>query len=236
MKRYKVLIILMIPFLFALGCTNDKKFGDIEKNQKDILAKLTVIEGNQEKLLKGVKPGRPAVDANKVHNIPVGNSPVKGDVKAPVTIAEFSDFQCPYCAKLQPTLKEVLEAYPGKVKLVFKNFPLGFHKQARNAAKASLAAGEQGKYWEMHDKIFEKYNKLTDASYAEFATELGLDNSKFVADYSSNKYDGQIQQDMQLAANVGVRGTPTIFINGKLLQGGRSVGDFKRTIDGLLKK
>ena len=88
----------------------------------------------------------------------------------------------------------------------------------------------------MHDKIFEKYNKLTDASYAEFATELGLDNSKFVADYSSNKYDGQIQQDMQLAAKVGVRGTPTIFINGKLLQGGRSVGDFKRTIDGLLKK
>lgn len=235
MERYKVLIVLMIPFLFALGCTSDKKLGEIEKNQKDILAKLTVIEGNQEKLLKGVKPGRPSVDVNKVHNIPIGNSPVKGDVKAPVTIIEFSDFQCPYCAKLQPTLREVLDAYPGKVKLVFKNFPLAFHKQAKNAAKASHAAGEQGKYWEMHDKIFEKYNKLTEESFAEFATELELDTNKFAADFGSNKYDGQIQQDIQIAKKVGVRGTPTLFINGKL-QKGRSFDDFKRTIDGLLKK
>ncbi len=235
MERYKILIVLMIPFLFALGCTPDKKLGEIEKNQKDILAKLTVLEGNQEKLLKGVKPGKPSVDVNKVHQIPIGNSPVKGDVKAPVTIYEFSDYQCPYCAKIQPTLQEVLDAYPGKVKLVFKNFPLSFHKQAMNAAKAALAAGEQGKYWEMHDKIFEKYNKLTEESFAEFATELGLDTNKFAADFSSDKYDSQIEQDMQIAAKVGVRGTPTLFINGKLQQG-RSFDDFKRTIDGLLKK
>ena len=235
MERYKFLIVLLIPFLFTLGCTTDKKFGEIEKNQKEILAKLTMIEGNQEKLLAGVKPGKPSVDVNKVHEIPIGNSPVKGDVKATVTIYEFSDFQCPYCSKLQPTLREVLDAYPGKVKLVFKNFPLSFHKQAMNAAKASLAAGEQGKYWEMHDKIFEKYNKLTEESFAEFAKGLGLDTNKFAADYGSNKYEGQIQQDMQIAAKVGVRGTPTLFVNGKLQQG-RSFNDFKRTIDGLLKK
>ncbi len=235
MERYKILIVLMIPLLFMLGCKTDKQFGEIEKNQKEILAKLTVIEGNQEKLLKSVKPGRPSVDVNKVHDIPIGNSPVKGDVKAAITIFEFSDFQCPYCAKLQPTLRQVLDAYPGKVKLVFKNFPLSFHKQAKNAAKASHAAGEQGKYWEMHDKIFEKYNKLTEESFAEFATQLGLDSNKFAADYGSNKYDSQIKQDMQLASKVGVRGTPTLFINGKL-QKGRSFDDFKRTIEGLLKK
>ena len=152
-----------------------------------------------------------------------------------MTIFEFSDFQCPYCARLQPTLREVLDAYPGKVKLVFKNFPLAFHKQAKNAAKASHAAGEQGKYWEMHDKIFEKYNKLTEESFAEFAKQLGLDTIKFAADYGSDKYDDQIQQDMQIAAKVGVRGTPTLFINGKLQQG-RSFNDFKRTIDGLLMR
>jgi protein-disulfide isomerase len=235
MNRFKFLIVLLIPLFFTLGCTPDKKLGEIEKNQKDILTKLTAIEGNQEKLLKGVKPGKPSVDVNKVHQIPIGNSPVKGDVKAPVTIFEFSDFQCPYCSKLQPTLRQVLDAYPGKVKLVFKNFPLSFHKQANNAAKASLAAGEQGKYWEMHDKIFEKFNKLTEKSFAEFATELGLDTNKFAADFGSNKYDGQIQQDMQIAKKVGVRGTPTLFINGKLQQG-RSFDDFKRTIEGLLKK
>ena len=235
MKNYKFLIVLLIPLFFALGCTADKKLGEIEKNQKNILEKLTVIEGNQDKILKGAKPGkRPSVDVNKVHNIPIGKSPVKGDVTAPVTIYEFSDFQCPYCAKLQPTLNEVLDAYPGKVKLVFKNFPLSFHKQARNAAKAAHAAGEQGKYWEMHDKIFEKYNKLTEESFAEFAAELGLDTGKFTADYSSNKYDGQIKQDMQIAAQVGVRGTPTLFINGKLQQS-RSLDGFKSTIDGLLK-
>ena len=213
----------------------DKQLGEIEKNQREMLARLTAIEGNQEKILKGAQAGNPAVNINKVHEIPIGDSPVKGNMKAPVTIFEFSDFQCPYCSRLQPTLREVLDAYPGKVKLVFKNFPLAFHKQAMNAAHAALAAGEQGKYWEMHDRIFENFNKLTEGSFAQFARDLGLDTNKFAADYSSNKYDAQIREDKRLAAKVGVRGTPTLFINGRL-QRGRSLDDFKMTIDGLLKE
>ncbi len=236
MKIYKTFIMLMIPLFFALGCTGDKKLEEVEKTQKDILAKVTTIEENQQKLLKFFERAkRPSADVNKVHKIPIGNSPVKGAFNAPVTIFEFSDFQCPYCAKAQPMLREVLKAYPDKVKLVYKNYPLAFHKQARNAAKAAHAAGEQGKYWEMHDKIFEKYNKLTEESFTEFAKQMGLDMNKFSADYSSGKYDKQIQEDMNIAEKVGVRGTPTFFINGKLQQR-RSFNDFKAAIDKILKK
>lgn len=236
MKRYMVLIIFLLPLFFAPGCADQKRIAEIEKTQTEILAKVTTIEENQQKILKFFDRARkPSVDVNKVHNIPIGASPVKGAFNAPVTIVEFSDFQCPFCAKLQPTLREVLKAYPDTVKLVYKNFPLSFHKQAMNAAKAAHAAGEQGKYWEMHDKIFEKYNNLTEESFTGFAQELGLDMEAFAKDFSSGKYDKLIQEDMQIAARVGVRGTPTLFINGKLQQG-RSMNDFKLTIDRILKK
>lgn len=148
-KKYVMILLLAIPALIT-GCADKEKIESIENTQKEILAKLSVIETNQDEMLKFFRRGRPKVDFNKVHNLPVGSSPVKGKLDARVTITEFSDFQCPYCGQIQPTLKKVLEAYPDNVKLVYKNFPLSFHKQARNAARAAHAAGEQGKYWEMH--------------------------------------------------------------------------------------
>ena len=205
---------------------------EIQKTQKEILQKLDALE---KKVSSPAQPARPAVDYSKVYTIPIGNSPVKGDKHAPVIIAEFSDFQCPYCSQLQSTIKEVLKAYPKEVKLVFKQYPLSFHPQAKNASKASLAAGEQGKFWEMHDLIFENFNKLSEDKFKEFAEKIGLTMEKFTADYASSKYDIQIQQDITLGNNVGVTGTPTLFINGKRMQG-RSVDDFKATIDGELKK
>ncbi|MEW6600041.1 MAG: thioredoxin domain-containing protein [Nitrospirota bacterium] len=209
--------------------------------QKQVLARLDQIEANQKTMAKAVQqvpaaaPQRPAVDYNKVHNIPIGMSPVKGRREAPVTIVEFSDFQCPYCSRLQPTIKQVLDAYPKDVKLVFKDFPLSFHQQAKNASKATRAAGEQGKYWEMHDMIFENYNQLNDNSYKEFASKLQLNEARFLADFSSNKYDALIQQDITLGQSIGVGGTPTLFMNGKRMQG-RSFDDFKGLIEGYLKK
>ncbi len=237
MNRWKGLIVsvLFLIILTALGCTNGERLTKVEEAQKEMLAKLEAVEKNQEAVMKLFKTRQPDVDVNKVHNIPIGNSPVKGGKNASVAIVEFSDFQCTYCSKLQPTLKEVLKAYPMDVKLVFKDFPLPFHQQAQNAAKAAHAAGEQGKYWEMHDIIFENYNALSEEKFREFALKIGLDMKKFAADYSSNKYDRQIQEDRQLAANIGVRGTPTLFINGKMMQG-RSFEDFKSIIDGILKK
>ncbi len=209
-----------------------------EQLQKQILARLDRIEANQKNMAKAVQqpaPQRPAVDFNRVYSLPVGSSAVKGNKNAPVTIVEFSDFQCPYCSKLQPTLKQVLAAYPNEVKLVFKDFPLSFHQNAKNAAKAARAAGEQGKYWEMHDLIFENYNQLNDNLYKDFAAKLQLNEAKFLADLNSKKYDNLIQQDIILGQNSGVGGTPTLFLNGKRMQG-RSFDDFKAAIEGYLKK
>jgi protein-disulfide isomerase len=228
------LALLVIPFILA-GCVDNKRLEEIEKNQKDILAKLDGLDTSLKDMTKNIAPKRrPQIDFNKVHNIPIGSSFIKGNKEAKVAIVEFSDFQCPYCSRLQPTLKEVLKIYPNDVKLVYKDFPLSFHKQAMNASKASRAAGEQGKFWEMHDLIFEKYNSLTDASFDEFAAKLNLDMEKFKSDYSSNKYDKLIQEDINLARKVGVSGTPTLYINGKRMRG-RSVNDFKTMIDENLK-
>jgi protein-disulfide isomerase len=238
MKTRKNFVFLLILFLLPLaiaGCIDKKRIEEIEKTQKEILNKINTIEANQKEMMKFFRPRRPTIDYNKVYNLPIGSSPVKGKKDAPVTIVEFSDFQCPYCARLQATLKQVLQAYPDEVKLVYKDFPLSFHKQARNAAKAARAAGEQGKYWEMHDLIFENYSSLSEEKFNEFAIKLNLDVNKFMKDFNSNKYDALIQQDINLGRSVGVTGTPTLFINGKRMRS-RSFEAFKATIESYIKK
>ncbi len=232
-----VFVLLCIPLLIT-GCVDKKKIEEVAETQKEMLTVLKSIEdkiGNLAKAAPAAAPGRPTIDYNKVHNLPIGSSAIKGDKNAPVTIVEFSDFQCPYCSRLQPTLNQVLEAYPKDVKLVFKDFPLSFHKQAKNAAKAARAAGEQGKYWEMHDLIFEKYSTVNEAMFKEFAGKLNLDMNKFNADFSSTKYDKLIEQDINLGRAAGVSGTPSLFLNGKRMQR-RSFEDFKTAIDEILKK
>jgi protein-disulfide isomerase len=130
---------------------------------------------------------------------------------------------------------QVLEAYPKEVKFVYKNYPLPFHKQAMPAAKAAVAAGKQGKFWEMHDRIFENFRKLNDDIYATWAGELGLNVDQFKADMSSAETQALIDTEMKQARTAGVRGTPTIFINGKKPQG-RSLALYKQVIDGMLKE
>ncbi len=244
MNKFKTIaaLFLVSGLMFMAGCADNGNIEELEKKQNSIMARLDTVEANQKKIQEGMAsitkampPQRKPVDYTTVFNLPVGSSAVKGDRNGAVTITEFSDFQCPYCSRLQPTLKDVLKAYPVGVKLVFKDFPLAFHKQAKNAAKAARAAGEQGKYWEMHDLIFENFSKLADSSFTEFATTLSLNIEKFTADFSSSKYDKLIQEDIQLGQKSGVRGTPTLYINGKRMQG-RSIADFKKTIDGILKK
>ena len=232
-----VLVLLFIPLLIT-GCVDKKKIDEMAETQKEVLTTLKSIEGkigNLAKAAPATAPSRPTVDYNKVHNFPIGSSAIKGNKNAPVTVVEFSDFQCPYCARLQPTLNQVLKAYPKDVKLVFKDFPLSFHKQAKNAAKAARSAGEQGKYWEMHDLIFEKFSTVNEAMFKEFAGKLNLDMNKFNADYSSNKYDKLIEQDINMGRTAGVTGTPSLYLNGKRMQR-RSFEDFKTAIDAIIKK
>jgi protein-disulfide isomerase len=234
-KSIIVLVLLIVPLLIA-GCVDKEKIDSIDQTLMDMHDTLKNIEKKLDKLPKtAAAPQRPSIDYNKVHNLPVGTSPIKGNENAPITVVEFSDFQCPYCAKFAPTIDEVLKAYPNEVRFVYKDFPLSFHKQAKNAAKAARAAGEQGKYWEMHDLIFANYSKVNEAMFKDFATKLNLDMTKFMADFGSTKYDALIQQDINLGRQAGVTGTPSLFMNGKRMQR-RSFDDFKQAIDAMLNK
>lgn len=149
--------------------------------------------------------------------ISTADAPTRGPANAPVTIVIFDDFQCPYCAKAEPLVKEVLSAYPDQVRLVFKNFPLGMHKYARAAATAALAAERQGKFWTLHDLLFANYSSLNPQKIDQLAEQAGLDMEQFETDRKDPRLQQQINADLQEGQKIGVRGTPTIFINGRLL-------------------
>jgi protein-disulfide isomerase len=171
----------------------------------------------------------------QVHNLPVGTSAVKGDANAPVSIVLFDDFQCPYCAKLLPTLDQVMAAYPKQVKVVFKHFPLSMHKFAKQAAVASIAARNQDKFWPLHDQLFANYNKLNDAKIRELAEAVDLDMARFDQDMANPDLLQEVNTDMQLGAKAGVRGTPAVYINGRQLKD-RSLTGFKRMFNAELEK
>jgi protein-disulfide isomerase len=158
-------------------------------------------------------------------------APVRGSPDAPVTIVEYSDFQCPYCARSVTDLKEVLNRYPTQVRWVFKHFPLPFHQDAPLAHKASLAAGEQGKFWEMHDLIFARQTAIKRNNLIQYAKDLGLDEKRFIKDLDNGKYQAQIDREVQEGTRLGVTGTPAFFVNGQLLVGARPVEELAGLID-----
>ena len=160
---------------------------------------------------------------------------VKGDPKAPVTIVEFSDFQCPYCKKSESTLRELLTKYNGRVKLAYLDFPLReIHPQAQSAAEAARCAGEQGKFWEYHDALYAEQSKLDGPGLLAYARGLHLDEKSFQACLDSGKFKSKIDADLAQGNKVGVAGTPGFFVNGVFLSGARSVSDFEKIIDGQL--
>ena len=157
---------------------------------------------------------------------------VRGDPKAPVTIVEFSDFQCPYCKNTQATLKNILTKYDGRVKLAYMDFPLReVHPQAQTAAEAARCAGEQGKFWEFHDALFADQSKLKEADLAAHARTLLLDEKSFTACLASGKYKPKVEADQQEGTKAGVAGTPGFFINGVFLSGAQPQAEFEKIID-----
>ena len=175
--------------------------------------------------------GRPAEDDKTVYKVPVGDSAFKGEKDAQVTIVEFSEFQCPFCSRVNPTIKQILDTYPGKVKVVFKHNPLPFHADAPLASQAALAAGAQGKFWEMHDKLFDNMKALKRENLDAYAQELGLDLSRFKADLDSGKFKAVVDADLAVGSTFGVQGTPNFFINGRKLVGAQPFESFKKVID-----
>lgn len=179
--------------------------------------------------------GQPTAAPAKVNFTITKDDHVLGASNAKVTLVEFSDFECPYCSALAPTLGQILKDYAGKVRLVYKQFPLSFHQYAAKAAEASECASEQGKFWEMHDLMFANQSQLSDTIFSTWAKQLGLNVSKFDSCVSSNKYAARIQADQQLGSQSGVDGTPATFVNGQLVSGAVPYADFKSIIDAALK-
>ncbi|HTO72022.1 MAG TPA: thioredoxin domain-containing protein [Myxococcota bacterium] len=198
---------------------SSKDVAELRSKQDEILAKLASIEDTQKKIL--AQPARaagpPGEDFDKVYTIALEGSPVRGDAGGAVTIVEFSDFQCPFCARAAPLITELLKKYPKGVKFVYKQFPLPMHPSARAAAEASLAAQEQGKFWEMHDVLIQNQPSLDAAKLDDYAKQAGLDVKRFRSDLDKNKaaYDKRIDAEVKLGNDVDVRGTPTLYIDGK---------------------
>ena len=163
--------------------------------------------------------------------IDVASAPVRGNVKAPVTVVEFSDFQCPYCIRSRPTVTRVRETYGDKVRWVFRHFPLNFHEMAQKAGEAAACAGDQGKFWEMHDRLWESNGKLQVAELKGAATALGLERTAFDGCLDSGKHAGQVGADLEAGAGSGVTGTPAFFINGRPLVGAQPFEAFQQVID-----
>ena len=167
------------------------------------------------------------------YDIPTEGYPSFGPADAKIVIVEFSDFQCPYCQRFhKETYQKLLEAYPGKIRFVYRNFPLPptMHPDAMSAAVASLCANDQNAYWDYHDKLFGG-DSLNEETYIQYATELGLNVEKFTACLSSGKHDEDIKKDMDFSTNLGVQSTPTFFVNGLAIIGAQPLSSFTQLID-----
>jgi protein-disulfide isomerase len=188
----------------------------------------------------GKKKGsnRPPRNDKTIYKVDLAGAPFKGSADAIVTIIEFSDFECPFSTRVNPTIKSILEdpKYKGKVRVAFKQLPLPFHRNAKAAAEAALAANEQGKFWEMHDILFDNQKKLTRPDLDGYAQQIGLNIGKFKKAMDSNKFAKQVAADQAQARKFGARGTPHFFVNGKRLSGAQPLPKFQAAVDDALKR
>lgn len=177
---------------------------------------------------KGAAKG--PLDPSVSYRVPADGRPQLGPDDALVTIVMFSDFQCPYCVRLAPIARELTEAHPD-VRVVFRQLPLASHSRARDAALATLAADRQGKFWQMHDKLFASQAEIALADFATYAAELGLDVERYTADVADKALERRLLADTALARRFKVNGTPASFVNGRFLRGAQPRGVFEQLID-----
>ena len=201
-----------------------------------LLAWLYMNSGNLN--ANNNQPNNPSQGSNPTVSVSVDDDAVLGDPNAPITIIEFSDYQCPYCGRFwSQTLPQLKEQYidTGKAKLVYRDFPLvSIHQYAEKAAEAAEAARELGgdeAYFEMHDKIFANQNALTISDLKQYARQIGLDGNQFDSLLDSGKYADEVQEDFEDGAKAGVQGTPTFFINGQMLVGAQPFSAFQQVIE-----
>jgi protein-disulfide isomerase len=228
----KSIALLALPLALLLAqCTTpsmENRLSKMEAKQDSILKVLGAMQEKQD--FVAVRAGwRPPPDTTpKV--IPLGTSQATGPEKALITVVEFTDLQCPYCSQIAPVLDTLARNHPQEVRVVFKHFPLSFHPMAKPAAAAAIAAGNQGKFFEFRYKVAPHFRDLKDSLYLAVAKEIGLDMERFKKEMAlTPEVEKIISEDMDLGRKIGVEGTPTIFVNGKLAQD-RSMEYFERLI------
>ncbi len=164
--------------------------------------------------------------------VTIDGAPIRGAANAPVTLVEFSDFHCPFCKQVQPTLTQLLARYPGNVRLAYRDFPIdSLHPQARRAAEAARCAQDQGKFWEYHDLLFAEAPKATPEELKGYAEKVGLDLSKFEPCLTGGTHRAAVQRDLDEGSKLGITGTPAFFINGRPLDGAQPLDAFVRVIE-----
>jgi protein-disulfide isomerase len=213
--------------------------GDFKSLEEQIRNYLTAqrLQSRQQEFLKTLRAAAkievflapPPVFRSEVA---IEGAPFRGSADAPVTIVEFSDFHCPFCRKAQPVLNDLRARYGAKIRFVYRDFPLdNLHPQARLASEASRCAIEQGKFWEFHDRLFLSDADSSQAALNRIAGEIGMDVAAFETCTSSGKYKGSIQASLQEGARLGITGTPTFFVNGRILVGAQTLDTFVSIID-----
>jgi protein-disulfide isomerase len=195
------------------------------------MGKLRLAGGAAE---RPSRPGRP--DPNRRYSVDTKGAPVKGNESAKIAVVEFSDFQCPFCSRVNPTMAQIEREYPDDVRIVFKHLPLRIHSKAPAAHAAAEAAHRQGKFWEMHDLIFADQRGMSPEKYEEYATQIGLDVERFNKDIASADVKKKVDADAAEAAKLGVTGTPAFFVNGRFVSGAQPFTTFKSMIDEELGK
>jgi len=210
---------------------------------KETTAELALVTDALEELdlAGGPSPSRPPnrparPERDKEYDVEIGESPTKGPENAVVTIVEWSDFQCPFCNRVSPTLAKIEDEYGDNVQLVFKHMPLSIHPQAPQAHAAAEAAHRQGKFWEMHDRIFGNQRDLSVATLESHARAIGLDMDRYGRDVADASIKQRIDEDMEQAQELNVTGTPAFFINGRFLSGAQPFENFKRAIDAAIER
>ena len=220
----------------AQGRTLEQLRGEIKpflEARRKAQARAMLVEDLKSKSAGTVKV---MLDAPR-YNVPTGEGDaVRGNASAPVTIVEFSDFQCPFCARVNPTLDRVRQTYGDRVRLVFKDYPLGNHPLAPKAAEAARCAGDQNKFWEMHDAMFANQRALEVPSLKQTARAIGLDGAAFDQCLDSSKHQEAVRANTALGERMGVNSTPTLYINGRAVIGAMPFESFKQIIDEELAK
>jgi protein-disulfide isomerase len=208
------------------GCRDSQLAAQFAADALASGASASVVKENLPLLVEALEP----------REIDVQGRPVYGSERAPVTVVVFADFQCPHCRAEAPVLRKAIDQFRGRAKLVYKHYPIPGHDRAKVAAIATEAAHEQGKFWEMHDRVFENQNDLSDANIYKWAAEIGLDMAKFKASFTANKGKTMVEKDRADGEKLGITGTPAIFVNGRMVVPVLFEGSVTAWIDDALKR